>query len=122
MRRSAGRWSRGGFGAKAGVIADGRGRALGFALAPGHATPRAAEGAEAARSAGRRAAVARRRPRRQPPCLPPARPGHRIGAEPAIPCRATEAQVRCPDGIDANRHRVEPLWARLEEWRAVATR
>jgi len=30
--------------------------------------------------------------------------------------------VACPDGADANRNRVERLWARPKEWRAVATR
>ena len=45
-----------------------------------------------------------------------------LGAKPAIPCRANEEQVACPPWIYANRHRVEQLWARLKEWRAVATR
>ncbi len=30
--------------------------------------------------------------------------------------------MRCPDWIYADRHRVEQLWARLKQWRAVATR
>jgi transposase len=30
--------------------------------------------------------------------------------------------VACPDWIDSNRSRVERLWGRLKEWRAVATR
>ena len=38
------------------------------------------------------------------------------------PCRSNEEPVRCPEWIYANRHRVGQLWARLEEWRAVATR
>jgi transposase len=33
-----------------------------------------------------------------------------------------EAPVACPDWIYANRNQVERLWARLKEWRAVATR
>ena len=45
-----------------------------------------------------------------------------LGARPAIPARRHEAPVACPDGIYANRNRDERLWARLKEWRAVATR
>ena len=45
-----------------------------------------------------------------------------IGARPAIPPRRDEAPVACPDWIYANRNKVERLWARLKEWRAVATR
>ncbi len=45
-----------------------------------------------------------------------------LGARPAIPTRRTEAPVACPDFIYTNRNRVERLWARLKEWRAVATR
>ena len=44
------------------------------------------------------------------------------GARPAIPTRRNEAAVRCPDFIDHNRNLVERLWAKLKEWRAVATR
>jgi transposase len=32
------------------------------------------------------------------------------------------AEVACPNWIYGNRNRVERLWARLKEWRAVATR
>jgi transposase len=45
-----------------------------------------------------------------------------MGARPAIPPRRDEAPVACPDWIYANRNKVERLWARLKEWRAVATR
>ncbi len=45
-----------------------------------------------------------------------------LGARPAIPPRRTDAPVACPPWIYANRHLVENLWARLKEWRAVATR
>jgi transposase len=45
-----------------------------------------------------------------------------LGARPAIPPRRNEAPVACPDWIYNNRNRVERLWARLKEWRAVATR
>jgi transposase len=30
--------------------------------------------------------------------------------------------VRCPDWIYVNRERVERMWNRLKEWRAIATR
>jgi transposase len=45
-----------------------------------------------------------------------------LGARPAIPPQPHEAPVACPSWIYGNRHRVERLWARLKEWRAVATR
>ena len=45
-----------------------------------------------------------------------------LGARPAIPPQRHEAPVACPGWIYRNRHRVENLWARLKEWRAVATR
>ena len=44
------------------------------------------------------------------------------GARPAIPTKRNEAPVACPDWIYNNRNQVERLWARLKEWRAVATR
>jgi transposase len=44
------------------------------------------------------------------------------GAHPAIPPKRTDAPVACPPWIYYNRHLVENLWARLKEWRAVATR
>ena len=118
MREALGR-SRGGYGTKASVIADGQGRAVTFALAPGqaHEAPLAPDLVD---------------------CLPDvpgwvvgdrgyASDGFRaliwdIGARPAIPPRRTDAPVACPPWIYSNRHRVENLWARLKEWRAVATR
>ena len=45
-----------------------------------------------------------------------------LGARPAIPPKRNEAPVACPDYIYSNRNLVERLWARLKEWRAVATR
>jgi transposase len=45
-----------------------------------------------------------------------------MGARPAIPPRRTDAPVVYPAWIHNNRSRVENLWARLKEWRAVATR
>ena len=101
------------------MIADGRGRAVAFALAPGqaHELPMAPGLLD---------------------CLPDI-PGWVVGdrglasdafrdliwsmgARPAIPPQRHEAPVACPAWIYANRNRVERLWARLKEWRAVATR
>src|SRR3954447_22878920 len=45
-----------------------------------------------------------------------------LGARPAIPPKRNEEPVACPPWIYHNRNRVERLWARLKEWRAVATR
>jgi transposase len=45
-----------------------------------------------------------------------------MGARPAIPAKSNEAPVTCPDWIYNNRNAVERLWARLKEWRAIATR
>ena len=44
------------------------------------------------------------------------------GARPAIPTKRNEGQLACPDWAYTNRNRVERLWRRLKEWRAVATR
>ncbi len=101
------------------MIADGAGRAVAFALAPGqaHELPLAPGLLD---------------------CLPDV-PGwvvgdrglssHRFreciwtsGARPAIPAKRHEEPVACPEWIYSNRHLVEQLWARLKEWRAVATR
>ena len=45
-----------------------------------------------------------------------------LGAKPAIPPRQNEAPVACPDWTYLHRNPIERLWARLKEWRAVATR
>ena len=45
-----------------------------------------------------------------------------LGAQPAIPTQRHEALVACPDWITVHRNQVERLWARLKEWRAIATR
>jgi len=44
------------------------------------------------------------------------------GARPAIPAKHNEAAVSCPAWIYNNRNQVERLWARLKDWRAIATR
>jgi len=118
VREALGR-SRGGYGTKACVIADGRGRAVGFALAPGQAH-------ELPLSSGLLDRL---------PDAPFWVVGDRglashafrehvwdMGARPAIPPKRNEEQVACPAWIYNNRHLVENLWARLKEWRAVATR
>jgi transposase len=107
-REALGR-SRGGYGTKACVIADGRGRAVAFALAPGQAhglpdVPGWVVGDRGLASDAFRTRI------------------WDIGARPAIPPKRTDAPVACPDWIYVNRHLVENLWARLKEWRAVATR
>ncbi|MGH9477533.1 MAG: IS5 family transposase [Terriglobales bacterium] len=118
-RREALGRSRGGYGTKACVIADGRGRAIAFALAPGQAhelpvapgllarlprVPKWVVGDKGYASDAFRARI------------------WDMGARPAIPPKRTDAPVACPPWIYANRHLVENLWARLKEWRAVATR
>ena len=45
-----------------------------------------------------------------------------MGARPAVPAKRNEAAVRCPDFIYRHRNRIERMWARLKEWRAVGTR
>ncbi len=101
------------------MIADGAGRAIAFALAPGqaHELPRAPGLLD---------------------CLPGV-PGWIVGdrglsshgfrqriwdsgARPAIPSKRNEEPLACPAWIYTNRNLVERLWARLKEWRAVATR
>src|SRR5215203_1593451 len=117
-REALGR-SRGGYGTKACVIADGLGRAVAFILAPGqaHELPHAVPLLD---------------------CLPGVPPwvvadrgysSHAFrdhvwssGARPAIPAKRNEAPVACPDWAYVNRNRVEMVWGRLKEWRAVATR
>jgi transposase len=101
------------------VIADGQGRAIAFQLAPGqaHELPHAVPLLE------------------RLPGVPKWVVGDRgdtshafrehirdIGARPAIPPQRHEAHVACPDWIYKDRNQVERLWARLKEWRAIATR
>jgi transposase len=101
------------------VIADGAGRAIAFRLAPGqaHELPQAVPLLERLPSVPRWVVADR------------GYTSHRfrehvrgLGARPAIPPRRHEAPVACPGWIYTNRNRVERLWARLKEWRAVATR
>jgi transposase len=101
------------------VIADAAGRAIAFRLAPGqaHELPQALPLLEALPGVPRWVVADRGYTSH----------GFReqiwdMGARPAIPARKNEAPVACPDWIYHNRNRVERLWARLKEWRAVATR
>jgi transposase len=117
-REALGR-SRGGYGTKACVIADGLGRAVAFILAPGqaHELPHAIPLLN--RLPGVPKWVVADRGFSSHACRE-----HiwNLGARPAIPSKQNEAPVACPDWIYVNRHRVENLWARLKEWRAIATR
>src|SRR5215213_2216936 len=118
-RREALGRSRGGYGPKACVIADGLGRAVAFILAPGqaHELPQAIPLLE------------------RLPGVPKWVVGDRgfsshafrehiwtLGARPAIPSKRNEDEVACPDWVYNNRNHVERLWSRLKEWRAIATR
>ena len=101
------------------MIADASGRALGFALAPGQAhelplaplllTLLSIIPAWIVADRGYASHAFRERV-------------WDMGARPAIPPKRNEEQVACPAWVYANRNRVERLWARLKEWRAVATR
>ena len=118
MREALGR-SRGGYGTKACVIADASGQAMAVRIAPGQAhelphaipllnrlpgVPKWVVGDRGLTSCAFREHI------------------WGIGARPAIPPQRHEAPVAGPDWIYNNRNQVERLWARLKEWRAVATR
>ena len=45
-----------------------------------------------------------------------------VGAEPVVPANPTHPAVAYDRLAYRRRHRVEQLWGRLKEWRAVATR
>jgi transposase len=117
-REALGR-SRGGYGIKACVIADATGRAIAFRIAPGqaHELPHAVPLLD------------------RLPGVPKWVVGDRgytshrfreqiwsMGARPAIPPQRHEAPVAFPEWIYVSRNQVERLWARLKEWRAIATR
>jgi transposase len=101
------------------VIADGLGRAVAFVLAPGqaHELPHAVPLLERLPGVPKWVVADR---------------GHashafrehiwNLGARPAIPPKQNEDPVACPEWIYVNRNLVERLWARLKEWRAIATR
>ena len=101
------------------MIADGSGRAVAFRLAPGqahelpHAVPLLARLPGVPRWVVADRGYASHAFREHV---------WNVGARPAIPARRNEAPVACPAWAYANRNRVERLWGRLKEWRAVATR
>ena len=111
--------SRGGYGTKGHVLADAGGRAIGFLLTPGQDAelPQAGQLLEFLPGT---------------PVWTVADRGYSshdlrmairdLGSKPVIPTRRNEAPVACPSWIYVNRERVERLWGRLKEWRAVATR
>jgi transposase len=117
-REALGR-SRGGHGTKACVVADGAGRALACALAPGQAhEPPLAPGLLGCLSGVPGWVVGDR-----------GLASHAFrdlvwdsGARPAIPSKRNEEPVACPPWIHQNRNLVARLWAGLKEWRAGATR
>ena len=101
------------------MVADGSGRAVAFRLAPGQAH----ELPHAVPPLGRLPGVPRWVVADRGYASHAFR-GHvwNTGARPAIPPKRNEAPVACPDWAYVNRNRVERLWGRLKEWRAVATR
>ncbi len=101
------------------MIVDGAGRALGFARAPGqaHELSLAPELLDAL------------------PGVPGWIVGDRgyasdafrqrvwdLGARPAVARKRNEAPVACPDWVYNTRNIVERFWAKMKEWRAIATR
>jgi transposase len=101
------------------VLADARGRALAFALTPAQAAElRQAEGLLTFLPGTPLWTVADR-----------GYSSHALreairdlGSTPTIPTRSNEPPVLWRDWIYRHRNRVERLWSRLKEWRAVATR
>ena len=101
------------------MIVDGGGRALGLALAPGqaHELPLAPDllamlpdvPAWVVGDRGHASDTFRQRI-------------WDLGARPAIPPKKTDAPVSCPAWVYNNRNIVERFWARIKEWRAIATR
>lgn len=117
-REALGR-SRGGYGTKVCVIADGHEKAFGFALAPGqaHELPLAPATLDSLSAI---------------PLWGVADKGYAsnafreriwdIGARPAIPAKRQDGAVSCLKWVYWCPHLVENLWACLKEWRNVASR
>ena len=101
------------------MIADGSGRAVAFRLAPGqaHELPHAVPLLDRLPGVPRWVVADRG-------YASHAFRDHvwNTGARPAVPPTRNEAPVACPDWAYNTRNRVERLWGRLKEWRAVATR
>ncbi|QEH97899.1 IS5 family transposase [Gluconobacter thailandicus] len=117
-REAPGR-SRGGFGSKVCVAVDGRGKALSFTLTPGqtHELPSAMALLNALPHAPRYVVCDRGYASNQFRETLWDR-----GSRPVIPPKRNQAPVACPKWACRHRHLVENFWARLKEWRAVATR
>ncbi|WP_207918819.1 IS5 family transposase [Komagataeibacter saccharivorans] len=117
-REAPGR-SRGGFGNRVCVAADGHGRALSLTLSPGQAQELPS-------------AYFLLDDLPYPPTYVVCDRGyasHKFreylwnrGSRPVIPPRKNDPEVACPKWAYRHRHLVENLWAKLKEWRAVATR
>ena len=103
------------------MACDRRGRALAFRLLPGHRSElRVADALlVAVVGLGRVGRVTCDRAYSSAPW----RAGIRaVGAEPVVPAPRTHPAVEYDRAAYRERHRVEQLWGRLKEWRAVATR
>src|SRR5688572_6865702 len=111
--------SRGGYGTKGHVLADAGGRAIGFLLTPGQDAELPQAGKLLAFLPGTPVWTVADRGYSSHDLRMAIRD---LGSKPAIPTRRNEAKVVCPGWIYVNRERVERLWGRLKEWRAVATR
>ena len=111
--------SRGGYGTKGHVLADAGGRTIGFLLTPGQDAELPQAGKLLAFLPGTPVWTVADRGYSSHDLRMAIRD---LGSKPAIPTRRNEAKVVCPDWIHVHRERVERLWGRLKEWRAVATR
>jgi transposase len=111
--------SRGGYGTKGHVLADAGGRAISFLLTPGQDAELPQAGKLLAFLPGTSVWTVADRAYS---CHDLRMAIRDLGSKPVIPTRRNEAKVVCPDWIYVNRERVERLWGRLKEWRAVATR
>lgn len=113
--------SRGGFSTKACLVCDAGGRVLAFRLLPGQraelrAAPALLATAVALGRVGRvicDRGYSSRTWREQIRCS---------GAEPVVPANPTHPAVGYDRLAYRRRSRVEQVWGRLKEWRAVATR
>ena len=101
------------------MIADGSGRAIGFALAPGqaHELPMAPALLAFLTTLALWIVADRGYASQAFRMLI-----WSLGSRPAIPAKRNEAPVAGPAWIYHNRNLVERCWSRLKEWRAVATR
>ena len=121
MRQALGR-SRGGFGSKVCTVCDGLGRGLAFVLVPGQA-PELRVAPDLLAVAMRLERVGRVVCDRGYSSDPWREAIRAAGAEPCVPGQPTHRRAPPHDrAAYARRHRVETLWARLKEWRALATR